>query len=96
MGWKVLIDREALKYVVSLPEKSREIVRKNLKKLGENPYLGGGKGDKEKLTYRGKILYRFHIGRSFTAFYLVYEDKHKVKILKVMTIERAHKEYGRL
>lgn len=96
MAYRVLIDREALAYVDSLPEKSQRIVKENLKKLGDNPYPGSGAGDKEKLTYRGESLYRIHIARAYTAFYRVYDRDKTVKILKVMTIERAHKEYGRL
>jgi mRNA-degrading endonuclease RelE of RelBE toxin-antitoxin system len=96
MVYKVLIDREALEYVNGLPEKSQRIVKENLRKLGENPYPGFGKGDKKKLTHRGEILYRLHIGRTFTAFYRIYDKENEVRILKVMTIERAHKEYGRL
>jgi mRNA-degrading endonuclease RelE of RelBE toxin-antitoxin system len=94
--YRVLIDRKALEYINSLPEKGQRIVKENLKKLGESPYPGTGKGDKEKLTHRGETLYRLHIGRTFTAFYRVYEEEKEVKILKIMTIERAHKEYGRL
>lgn len=94
--YKVLINREALEYVNSLPEKSRRIVKENLKKLGEGPYPGTDKGDKEKLTLKGETLYRMHIGRTFTAFYRIYEEEKEVRILKVMTIEKAHKEYGRL
>ncbi len=96
MAYKVLIDREALEYLNSLPEKSQRIVRENLKKLGKNPYPGASKGDKEKLTYRGESLYRLHIGRSYTALYKIYEKEKEVKILKLMTIDAAHKEYGRL
>ncbi|MEE8179894.1 MAG: type II toxin-antitoxin system RelE/ParE family toxin [bacterium] len=96
MIYKVLIDREALRYVNSLPDKSQRIVKENLRKLGENPYPGFGKGDKEKLTHRGETLYRMHIGRTFTAFYRIYDKEKEVKILKVITIEKAHKEYGRL
>jgi mRNA-degrading endonuclease RelE of RelBE toxin-antitoxin system len=94
--YRVLIDRKALLYVNSLQGKSQRIVKENLKKLGEAPHPGTGKGDKEKLTRRGETLYRLHMGRTFTAFYRIYEDKKEVKVLKVMTIERAHKEYGRL
>lgn len=94
--YKVLIDREALEYVNALPEKSQRIVKENLKKLGENPYPGIGRGDKEKLTRKGEVLYRMHIGRTFSAFYRIYDKEKEVRILKVMTIERAHKEYGRL
>jgi len=96
MVYKVLIDRRALEYVDGPPEKSRRIVKENLKELGESPYPGFGKGDKEKLAHKGEVLYRLHIGRTFTAFYRIYDREKEVKILKVMTIERAHKEYGRL
>lgn len=94
MGYRVLIDRRALEYVNSLPAKSRRIVKDNLRKLEENPYPGAGQGDKEKLTHKGESLYRLHIARSYTAFYRIYEKE--VRVLKVMTIEAAHKEYGRL
>lgn len=96
MTYRVLIDREAMAYVEGMPEKSKRIVKDNLKKLGNNPYPGKGKGDKEKLTYRGESLYRMHIARAFTAFYRIYDNDKTVKVLKIMTIERAHKEYGRL
>lgn len=96
MAYKVLIDREALEYVNNLPEKSRRIVKENLKKLAEHPYPGSGGGDKEKLTHKGESLYRMHIGRTFTAFYRTYDKEKEVRILKVMTIDNAHKEYGRL
>jgi len=96
MAYRVLIEREALEYVNGLPEKGKRIVKDNLKKLGENPYPGAGKGDKEKLTYRGESLYRMHIGRTFTAFYRIYDREREVRILGVMTIESAHKKYGRL
>jgi mRNA-degrading endonuclease RelE of RelBE toxin-antitoxin system len=95
-SYTVLIEGSALDFVNSLPEKSRRIVKDNLRRLGENPFPGSGKGDKERLTRKGESLYRLHIARSFTAFYRIYEDEGVVRILKVMTIEAAHKRYGRL
>ncbi len=95
-SFRVLIEGSALDFVNGLPEKSRRIVKINLRKLGENPFPGAGKGDKELLTRKGESLYRLHIARSFTAFYRIYEEDRSVKILKVMTIEQAHKRYGRL
>ncbi|WP_456474789.1 type II toxin-antitoxin system RelE family toxin [Candidatus Pyrohabitans sp.] len=91
MAYRVLIDREALEYVNSLPEKKQRIVKRTLK-AWRKPYPGFGKGDKEKLIYKGE--YRLHIGRTFTTFYRVYDEEKEVRILKVMTIEKAHKEYG--
>ena len=96
MGYKVLIAKDAQEFVNSLPIKSQNIVKENLKKLRDNPYLGKGSGDKEKLIYQGESLYRLHIARSFTAFYRIYDDEGVVKILRVMTIDAAHKRYGRL
>lgn len=96
MAYKVLIDREALDFVNNLPEKSQRIVKENLKKLERTPYPGSGRGDKEKLTHRRETLYRLHIARTFTVFYRIYDEDKTVKVFKVMTLERAHKEYGRL
>jgi mRNA-degrading endonuclease RelE of RelBE toxin-antitoxin system len=90
------LERRALEYVNSLPPKSQRIVKDNLRKLGENPYPGSGLGDKKKLTHKGESLYRLHIAKSFTAFYRIYDKTKEVKVLKVMTIEAAHKEYGKL
>ncbi len=94
--YKVLIDRDALDYVDSIPLKSQRILKENLKKLGEAPYPGSGKGDKETLVFKGETLYRLHVGRTFTAFYKVYDKENVVKIFKVMTIDSAHKNYGKL
>ncbi len=39
--------------------------------------------------------YKVLIARSFTAFYRIYDKAKEARVLKVMTIEGAHKEYGR-
>ncbi len=96
MGYRVLIERRALEYVNSLPPKSQRIVKDNLRKLRENPYPGSGLGERKKLTHKGESLYRLHIARSFTAFYKIYDETKEVKVLKVMIIEAAHKEYCKL
>jgi hypothetical protein len=52
--------------------------------------------DKEIIQRTGhETIYRLHISRSFTAFYKIYKDETLVKILDIMTIEQAHKIYGR-
>jgi len=94
--YRVLIDKKALEHINNLPGKSQRIIKENLKKLGRAPYPGTGSGDKEKLIHRGETLYRLHIGRTFTAFFMIYGDKKEVKVFRVMTTEKAHKEYGRL
>jgi mRNA-degrading endonuclease RelE of RelBE toxin-antitoxin system len=45
---------------------------------------------------RKKEIYRMHIGRSYTLFYKIWKDEKVVEILNIMTIEEAHKRYGRL
>jgi len=40
-------------------------------------------------------VYRLHISRSFTVFYTIEHEENTVRIAKIMTIERAHKEYSR-
>ncbi len=93
MTYKVLISKKALKFLNSLPEKSQRIVRNKLKILQEDPYPSK-RGDKEKLTLPDYELYRMHIARTFTVFYRI--RGNEVKILDLMTIEMAHKKYGRL
>jgi mRNA-degrading endonuclease RelE of RelBE toxin-antitoxin system len=39
--------------------------------------------------------YRLHISRTFTAFYRIHEPEKEVHVLAVMSIEQAHKRYGR-
>nr|WP_239441600.1 hypothetical protein [Methanospirillum hungatei] len=41
------------------------------------------------------VVYRLHISRSYTVFYLIEEEKKVVKIAKIETIEKAHKTYSR-
>ncbi len=83
------------KFLDTLPERSRRIVKEHLLRLHEDPYPGHG-GDKERLELGvGYELYRIHIGRSYTAFYRILEEQ-VVRILDIMTIEQAHKRYGRL
>ncbi|HUX99986.1 MAG TPA: hypothetical protein VMV49_10570 [Candidatus Deferrimicrobium sp.] len=93
MTYRLLISKKALKFINGLPEKSQRIVRDTITILYENPYPDKG-GDKEKLNLSGYELYRMHIGRIFTVFYRIFENE--VRILDIMTIEKAHKIYGRL
>jgi mRNA interferase RelE/StbE len=83
-------------YISSLPEKSRRIITNALKGLGENPFPGSG-GDKEKLVLSGGSgIYRLHIARTFTAFYSIDKESRIIKVHEILTIEQAHKKYGRL
>lgn len=96
MTYRLEIEENALDFISSLPEKSKRIVKTHCRALAEDPFPGKG-GDKEALHLTGfQTLYRLHIGRSYTAFYHIFEDEKAVRILNIMTIEQAHKRYGRL
>jgi len=93
--FEILINEAADEFLLSLPPKSRKIIKKNLKKLENNPFPGNS-GDKEKLDILvDPPVYRLHIGRSYTAFYQIDFDQKIVRIDLITTIEQAHKLYGR-
>lgn len=89
----ILIEKKAREFLRKLPRKARRIVVEKLQGLAEDPYPGG---NKERLEYpHPPAVYRLHISRSFTALYTIEQEERVVRIAKVMTIERAHKEYSR-
>lgn len=94
-GYEVLVADEVRTLLDPLDAKSERIVRENLAKLS-SPYPGEGRGDKERIKWRGEDVYRLHIGRTWTAFYDIYDGENVVRILRVMPIDDAHKEYGSL
>ena len=93
MFYNIVLSGEAIDFLSLLDNKSRSICKKNLHKL-INPYPGRGIGDKEKIIVAGEELYRLHIGRSYTAFYIINEKNKIVRILEILSIETAHKKYG--
>jgi mRNA-degrading endonuclease RelE of RelBE toxin-antitoxin system len=94
MSDSVLLSDDARAYLERLDEKSRRICRDNLEKLAENPYPGRGTGDKEKLVVDGEELYRLHVGRTHTAFYVILEDEQQVRVVDIVPIDETHKRYG--
>ena len=94
MSYRVLLGDDAVEYLSVLDEKSERIVKENLGKLADSPYPGRGQGDKEGgLTADGEEIYRMHIGRTHTAFYVIEEDVGEVRVFDVMPIDEAHKRY---
>jgi mRNA-degrading endonuclease RelE of RelBE toxin-antitoxin system len=94
LTFEVLIEEGLAEKINGFDEKSRRIIRARLVALCDDPYPGK-RGDKEKFCLKdGFILYRLHIGRTWTAFYRIYDESNSVKILDVTTIEEAHKKYG--
>ena len=89
----IVIERRAREFVKRLPPKTRRIIVEKILELKEDPFPGG---NKEKLEYpHPPAVYRLHIGRSFTVFYVIEQEENLVKIEKILTIEKAHKEYSR-
>jgi mRNA-degrading endonuclease RelE of RelBE toxin-antitoxin system len=96
LTFDVKVRNTADAFIGVVPEKSRRIIKSALKDLEENPFPGSG-GDKEKLVLSSsREIYRLHIARTYTAFYSVDKEKRIVKVHDILTIEQAHKKYGRL
>lgn len=94
MSYEVLISEEVQKFLQSHDTKTTRIVKDKLRILEEYPYPGEGPGDKEKLPIKGRKRHRLHIGRRWTAYYSICENNKKVKIFDIVSIEKAHKEFG--
>lgn len=93
--FEILIEEAADEFLSSLTKKSQKIIKEQLKKLKNNPFPGNS-GDKELLDIHvNPPIYRMHIGRSYTAFYQIDNNRNIVKIDLITTIEQAHKLYGR-
>ena len=68
--YSVLFRRPAADFLNSLPEKSKKIISDKLTILKTSPYPGSG-GDKERLHTSELEVFRLHIGRCFTALYII-------------------------
>jgi mRNA interferase RelE/StbE len=96
LTFDVKVHNTADAFIGTAPEKSRRIIKSALKGLEENPFPGSG-GDKEKFVLGGgRETYRLHIARTYTAFYSVDKGNRIIKVHDILTIEQAHKKYGRL
>jgi mRNA interferase RelE/StbE len=92
----VIVRNTATQFIDSVPEKSRRIIASSLARLEEDPFPGSG-GNKERIILRrGREVYRMHIARMFTVFYSVDLPNKIVRVHEILTIEQAHKKYGRL
>jgi mRNA interferase RelE/StbE len=92
LKYEVGLDIDAAAFINTQNEKTRRIIRSHLKSLEDDPFPGKG-GDKELLNTRpGVKIYRLHIGRSYTAMYVI--EENSVLVTEVMTIAQAHKKYN--
>ena len=86
----IQIELGVIKTLEKYPEKIREHIFSRLRKL-ENPYSAP---DVECLHSKMQI-YRMHIGRTYTVIFKIHKELNIVQVLDLMTIEQAHKRYGR-
>ncbi len=93
MTYAIEVADAVRQFLSSLDEKSKRICKDNLAKLSQ-PYPGRGPGDKERLVVAGEEVYRLHIGRSYTAFYIIIEEQKLVRVIELLSIKDAHKKYG--
>lgn len=92
--YEIEVAPQVVHFIEALDEKSRRVCKDNLRKLARGPYPGRGQGDKERLFVRGEEVYRMHIGRTYTAFYVILEKEAVVRVFELLHIEDAHKKYG--
>jgi len=92
--YQIQVAPQVARFLQVLDEKSRRVCQGNLEKLAAGPYPGRGHGDKERLMVRGEELFRMHIGRSYTVFYVILEEDHLVRVIELLPIKQAHKRYG--
>ncbi len=91
-----MVDKRALSFLNSLAAKDQRIIKDKLKILQDNPYASPD-GDKENLhTNKRRKSYRLHVARSFTVLYNIDPDDNLVYITHIMSIEKAHRRYGRI
>lgn len=95
MTYDIQIDVETTEFLQSQDEKTQSIIKTNLRKLEDEPYPSpeAGSGDREKVTVNGEEIYRIHISRSYTAFYVINEEEKQVIITEIVDIATAHKMY---
>ncbi|MDP2797198.1 MAG: hypothetical protein Q8N94_06790 [Methanoregula sp.] len=86
----IQIERGVIKTLEKYPDKIREHIFIHFRKL-ENPYSAP---DVECLHSKVQV-YRMHIGRTYTVIFKIHKESNIVQVLDLMTIEQAHKRYGR-
>lgn len=82
------IKQSAIEFLNSLPEKDRRIIGDHISRLEER---WPPNGDFERLY---NCRYRLHVSRKYTIF--LEHDGNNTTILKIMTLEQAHKKYGKI
>lgn len=82
------VKENVIEFMRTLPEKDRRIVGEHISRLeGAWP----PDGDLEKLY---DFRYRLHISRRYTMF--IEHEGDETTVLRIMTIQQAHKRYGKI
>lgn len=87
---KIQIEDTVISFIRELPEKDRRVIGEHIERLSHHP---NAKGNIKKLNTR-KPRWRMHISLKYTVFFSVTADT--VWIDLIMTIERAHRKYGKI
>jgi mRNA-degrading endonuclease RelE of RelBE toxin-antitoxin system len=87
---KIQIEDKVISFIRELPEKDRRVIGEHIERLTNHP---NATGNIKKLNTRKPRL-RMHISLKYTVFFYVIADT--VCIDLIMTIERAHKKYGKI
>jgi mRNA interferase RelE/StbE len=86
----IQLERGVVKTLSKYPEKIREQIFSHIRKL-DDPY----RAPDVECLYPTKQLYRMHVGRTYTIIFRILKESGTVIVLEVLTIEQAHKRYGR-
>ena len=87
---KIQINDKVKDFLRLLPDKDRHIVGEHISRLAGHPNVHG---DVKNLKTRFP-QWRFHISSRYTLFYHVEGDT--VYVDHMLTMERAHKKYGKI
>ena len=87
---RIKIEDRVKEFIMELPEKDRRVISEHIERLSEHPSAMGN----IKKLHTSKPRWRMHILLKYTLFY--YVDSDMVWIDKIMTIEQAHKKYGKI
>lgn len=82
------VKKNVIEFIQVLPEKDRRIIGEHISRLEEK---WPPDGDLEKLY---DCRYRLHVSRRYTLF--IEHDGNETTVLRIMTIEQAHKRYGKI
>jgi mRNA-degrading endonuclease RelE of RelBE toxin-antitoxin system len=87
---KINIEDRVKEFIHDLPEKDRRVISEHIERLSEHPNATGN----IKRLHTRKPRWRMHISLKYTLFNSV--DSDMIWIDKIMTIEQAHKKFGKI